>query len=1182
MIRYEHDRYEHDVDSLVADTQSDVLIQASAGTGKTFNLTKRVLAILMKDRIPIEQILVMTFTDAAAAEMQDRIFKAIVEAEMQVKDKQLAEFLRLQKQNFGRHSIGTIHSFAGKVIRQSGDELALMPVQATPDASKATELLKLSAPAYWNESYDLIDEYTNTLYRSAWQREYIQAYAQYEPCFRILEKTGSSSSFFQKLDNLASLSDEHLRAAAQMNRQDVLAIAEHFARSLDVQMRAPWNRLKKLALYHQDAFIEVFPNELEEAFQQAWFTKTGISKKKIVKQPPGIDREELSVRLDHLVKPLLALKAIQDLYRNLRSYEDSGSSDEDHSSALLDISVLETMRDLADVALRWKVFTRWKRAQAGLMNFDDLIEVAHRLMMNFPAVLERVSDRYRHVLVDEFQDTDKRQYEMIQAITSASGKRNVFLVGDMKQAIYGFRGGNVSLIRRVEDEVLEGKRMMRMATLKVSYRSEPEIIDFVNSLFSVALNPIEHERMFQANYLPLEARGDQPSSGAPVNRGTVRVIQYGNLNALNSDDLHDLDKLKAYRFSLQGPQVMDAFYIASFLAGIKADLDGSNYPEYRDIGALMRNNQPAVGVLVRNKSNIDHLTTAFRIFGIQAVVRVGSRFFERQEVSDLYYLTRFLNDAWDDMALAAVLRSPLVGLSDAGLLAIANAVSESNTFEPWWKIIRREEVLRTMIPPDRDVMNIALPKLAAWRMAVRGQRLSTILERAILDTPFLAGQDDAVMVSENCWKLIDIIRSLEDRGQSGVGEICSWLTTQLDMTDDTDALVSGEASVEITTMHRSKGLQYPMVILSNISARGQQNSGIHISPIDTHDEHTPLIIWAPKDGSDDSFDSGTKSFFKELVQHQNRERERAEIIRLFYVATTRAKQHLVISDPSGLQTKNIKNPIKEALQEWMTLAIEQQPDWLTREVLNLEHYQQLMTEIIQRNTQVSELSTEATKALKLLGSDMYERAYKVGTAPMERPSAQKEEEPVVSTEVLAQWNVLRPNDAGTLIHLLLDLPIDDQTLIDQRLRFEVEGLEYDVHAEGLDDDLMRISQHAQLARNALKDRFGVFKTSYSEHAIEVYLENEDDHTTGKWLRGSIDLLAQTDQGDWVIVDFKTAVMAPDQCAVYAREMGYFRQLRLYQQAMFTLSKGQIQVSDEHCLLLFTGLKEKQWLSLAER
>lgn len=1174
-------RYEEDVDHVVADTQSDVLIQASAGTGKTFNLTKRVLAIMVRDRVPIEQILVMTFTDAAAAEMQDRIFKAIVEAEHETKDADLIDFLRLQKQNFGRNSIGTIHSFAGKVIRQSGEELALMSIQATPDRYESTELLKSSASAYWNESYDLIDEYTNTLYRSGWQREFIQAHAQYTPCFRVLEKTGNSSSFFQKLETLSRLSDEHLHAAAQMSRQDLLKIGEHFARKIDDEMRAPWNRLQTFTRYYHDAFTEVFPDQPDDLFQIGWLTKTGLSKKKIVKDPKGIDREVLSERLDQYVKPLIALKTIQDLYYNLLRFVGDGEDGEDNPSALLDLRLHETMRDLADLSLRWKVFTRWKRAHAGLMNFDDLIEVAHRLIIEFPTVLERVSDRYRHVLVDEFQDTDKRQYEMIQAIATASGKRNVFLVGDMKQAIYGFRGGNVSLIRRVEDEVLDGRRQMRMATLKVSYRSEPEIIDFVNSLFSIALNPIEHERMFQASYLPLESRRDQKKADKPASSGTVRIIQYQGLKDLSTEDLQDLEKLKSYRFSLQGPQVMDAFYLASFLAGIKEDQDGSKYPEYRDIGVLMRNNQPAVGVLVRNKSNIDHLTTAFRIFGLQAVVRVGSSFFERQEVSDLYYLSRFLNDAWDDMALAAVLRSPFVGLSDAGLLAIANAVYDAGTSQAWWKMLSRNEVISAMIPPDRDVLKRSVPKLAAWRTAVRGQRLSNILEKAILDTPFLAGQNDAVMVSENCWKLIDIIRSLEDRGQAGVGEICSWLTTQLEMTDDSDALVSGEASIEITTMHRSKGLQYPMVVLSNISARGQQNSGLHISPIDTHEEHTPLVIWAPKEGVDDPFDSGTKSFFKELVQHQHRERERAEMIRLFYVAATRAKQHLVISDPSGLQTKNHKNPIKDALHDWMEHELEQHSSWLIREELDLRSYQHLMAEIIQRSKQESVWTSQTARGLKLLGSDEYQRAYWLGTAPMERPSAQKDEESMARTEVLAQWKVLNPKDAGTLIHLLLDLPTDDQQFHEQRLRFEVEGLEYDMQALGLDQDLEKIYQHAQNARNALKKRFGNFKTSYSEHPVEVYLEDEHESKSGKWLRGSIDLLAQTEQGDWVIVDFKTAVMDKDQLGSYAREMGYHQQLRLYQQAMQSLSKGQIRVADEHCLLLFTGMKEKEWVSLAE-
>jgi hypothetical protein len=240
-----------------------------------------------------------------------------------------------------------------------------------------------------------------------------------------------------------------------------------------------------------------------------------------------------------------------------------------------------------------------------------------------------------------------------------------------------------------------------------------------------------------------------------------------------------------------------------------------------------------------------------------------------------------------------------------------------------------------------------------------------------------------------------------------------------------------------------------------------------------------------------------------------------------------------------------------------------------------------LAEIIQRSKWDSEQLVQGTKALKLLVSDGYERAYRVGTAPMERPSAQKEDDTTLKTEVMAQWKVLSPKDAGTLIHLLLDLPYEDEVHVKRRLRFELEGLEYDPNAESIDTDISMIYQHAETAREALNRRFGTFKTSYSEHPFEAFLTDLNSNKSGTWVRGTIDLLAQTEAGMLPIIDSTPAQPKTSERKAYVRDMGYDRQLKFYQKAMKSMSNASIHVDDKDCLILFTGLKEDQWISLAD-
>ncbi len=1173
--------YEKDYSSVVSDTTSDVLIQASAGTGKTYNLVQRVLAILREDQVPIEQILVMTFTDAAAAEMQTRIYEGIKKAEKDSIDEEERTFFGEQKLRFGRHRIGTLHSFAGWVIRQSGEEVSTMTELPVPEGYEVPMALEGTVGASWTGSYELIDEYMSSMLSAQWRHDFMRAHNGFDPITKLLIITGSMSRIFGLIEKAAGLSDEALRKIARMSTDELIRITSGYAENLTREMEAPFIRLHALAQEFQACLDKEFPANLEEFILQGvdWYTKAGeISKKRVKSDFSGVSRDDILKRFKKVMVPVKSLIDLRQLYDNLVDAIVHSRLD-DNPTGTLDAIAFDNMKLIGEVALRWKQYHRFKRASEGLMNFDDLIEVCHRLVCRNSTVRKRLQQKFKHLLVDEFQDTDARQWEIVHAIHGSDHERKLFLVGDMKQAIYGFRGGNVSLIRKVEQSSIHHGDQMRLATLTVSRRSAKEIIDFVNGLFAPIMSPIGHERMFQANYMPLEPLVDRDQNDPDPGIGSVRYITYEPMHRHNLVNLTAEDQ-RVMEFVGQGRAVIDAYKLAQFISDIRDDVNATKYPEYRNIGDLLRAGKKAIGILLRTQANVNHLMTAFRLFGIQATVRAGSGFFDRQEISDLYYLVRFLDDAWDDLALAAILRSPFFAISDVGLLAIANHVRSESRRISWWVAISGD-INRIKLPKlDRTLLDHAVSLLTQWRSDIRGNRVSDVLSNTLIQTSFLPGQPDVNMATENIHKLIDLIRSFENRGNASIGQVVNWLRLQLESTSSTDAIVPGSSSIEINTMHRSKGLQYPMVILSNVTANTQPNSGLQMSPIDTHEHHTPILSWL---SDEDLLLAGVKgdkkdSFLNNYTRRQIDDREKAELMRLLYVALTRAESHIVISDPDGLSKDTTKSPLQQTLQSHFKHCMDEgRPDWLIQETIDKIAYESLLNEILTRIGGRGDGGGH-DEDLVWAVSDHLHVATQIADADLKRPSDHDDDHLAFDLSWTSQWNVLPPKDAGTLIHMILEWPELDAAELNQRLILELEGLDYDTSQIGVDDDVELLMQHAKNARMFIASNYANALQMISELPFEVWLPGESD-TQGSWVRGSIDLLIEDEGGNWHMVDFKTANVPMESLGEFITSRKYHKQLKFYIDALKAGSQGKIIVSDHCAILLFTAHEGGKAVSL---
>jgi ATP-dependent exoDNAse (exonuclease V) beta subunit len=336
------------------------------------------------------------------------------------------------------------------------------------------------------------------------------------------------------------------------------------------------------------------------------------------------------------------------------------------------------------------------------------------------------------------------------------------------------------------------------------------------------------------------------------------------------------------------------------------------------------------------------------------------------------------------------------------------------------------------------------------------------------------------------------------------------------------------------------------------------------------------MVWR---SAEDIASSGGKkdSFLYNYTKRQIDERENAEALRLLYVALTRAESHIVISDPSGLGGKTNKQ--QKLLSDHIAdLEAGTAPKWLMHEKIGKNEYRLLLDALMSRIGGVKG-DAHQIRPLEWLTTASLDFANELAVAPMTRASDHDRDETTVATLQENPWKVLKPNDAGTLIHMMLEWPELEQEVLDQRLRYELEGLDYS-RQDGITDDITLLKWHADNARAYLRSNFPDARQFISEMPVEAWLDGGQSKS-GEWLRGTIDLLIEDADGIWHLIDFKTAKVPEGQLKDHVVKNKYNVQLKHYLAALAAVSSGAIQVKPSQAVLLFTAFDQGRSIALAE-
>ncbi|MFQ5584189.1 MAG: UvrD-helicase domain-containing protein, partial [Calditrichia bacterium] len=544
---------------------------------------------------------------------------------------------------------------------------------------------------------------------------------------------------------------------------------------------------------------------------------------------------------------------------------------------------------------------KWRRQ---VLDFDDLLLQANKLLQDSPMVLSALRKKYRWILVDEFQDTNTIQSEIIEQI--AGDKNNLFLVGDPKQSIYGFRQADVSIFNEYlqkiprqdtaqlpfepfsQDDPGESTEQERRGVIGLpdNFRSAGKMIHFFNHLFEKVM---QKETEFDVDFAPLNPQRKSPPGFSPqielhLFECDDSLIQENYLPHENAEIIKIIQSL------VQGG---DKFKVIDWENQLPLD--------YRDIA-----------ILTRDRKRWPLLSGALREAGIPFELYRGTGFFQTQEVQDMYYLLKAIGDPEDNFAVIAALRSPYIGVSDAGLFYLSRCRGENysrkltqmaaylrnetpgNTFEEkFLKVIHAQNIQISIGAEDRQALLRAAALLPRWQLSAHRTKFSTLLAelietlnvRAVLRQQEFGGQKIA-----NLGKLIKYAYAYEQKSSMRISDFLDslWRLIKGGGLEGEASLVEETANqVRVLTIHSAKGLEFPVVIIPFMENRFNFKEDIYFHKKDG-------ILLQMKSLRGKSF---AGKYFKEMYRQQTIAEEK----RLFYVAATRAKDHLFFVGANGFK-----------------------------------------------------------------------------------------------------------------------------------------------------------------------------------------------------------------------------------------------------------------------------------------
>lgn len=862
---------------------SDLLVSAAAGSGKTKVLITRMIEKVLDEQQPIDvdQLLVVTFTNAAAAEMRHRMAEALEEA---IAQRPQSVHLRRQLNLLNKAQISTLHSFCLHIVRQYAYLLDIDPGFRIADSTEAALLRddtmsELLEEAYGSDNpeamYRLADSFTADRNDQSIEKlisklyDYSRVHPSPEQWLRMIPQQYEVASL-QSVDELPFI--DPLKLAILHTLEEALALAKEVERvaqlpegplPLEVTAQADQQWLTSaLRIVTEGSWEEAYTY-----FQSLTWVKAGTIKK------DSCD-EELAKRA----------KSLRDTVKKMVNELREAYFTRTPARLLTEMTLMAPMmHTLIELVLRFSQRYEQVKIDKGIVDFSDLEHYALQILAHRTATGELVpSDialeyrqRFEEVLVDEYQDVNLLQESIIQLVKrGGEADGNLFMVGDVKQSIYRFRLAEPLLfLGKYARFTTEGTATGLKIDLNANFRSRKEVLDATNYIFSQIMG----ERVGEIDY-------DEAAALKYGARYPEKEVSTG-LSILYKDDEEEQDDEMEELLQIKSSQAEARFiirkikeYIASG-AEVTDAFNGQKRPiEYRDIVILMR-----------SMTWSGEMFEEFEKAGIPLHAERKDGYFEALEIMVVVNVLRIIDNPYQDIPFASVLRSPIVGLTENELAAVRLAAKNEFFYDALHQWLYSNQ--SALAIETEQKLHHFLRLYEQWRQLARRGSLAELIWQIYTDTHYfemVGWMANGRQRQANLLALHDRALAYEKTSFRGLFRFLRFVDRMKRRGDDLGEVpnvTDQDNVVRMMTIHSSKGLEFPYVFVAGL--------GRAFNKMDFHqpylfDPHFGLAVKAIDPDNRIMYTSLPFLALKETKELEMR----AEEMRILYVAMTRAKEHL--------------------------------------------------------------------------------------------------------------------------------------------------------------------------------------------------------------------------------------------------------------------------------------------------
>ncbi|TWT27960.1 helicase-exonuclease AddAB subunit AddA [Planomicrobium sp. CPCC 101110] len=1173
----------------------DMLVSAAAGSGKTAVLINRMIEKVLDEENPIsvDELLVVTFTNASAAEMRHRMSNALEKA---VAGNPESKHLRKQLRLINKAQISTLHSFCLQVVKQYAYLLEIDPgfriANETEAALLRDDVMEAILEAAYegegaDEVYRLADSFTSDRSDQAMEvlisklYDYSRVHPQPE---QWLEQVPAlyDVPLGASIDSLPFIGD--LKMTIRHALEEALQVTHEGLRIA----AAPDGPALLSDTFELDAAVI---KTAIEALEESWETVYSLAKTFSWAKAASVRKDSCDPELadEAKAKRNQAKKIVNDVFDAYFVRTPKRLLDEMREMAPLMKTLVHLTQTFANQYKALKI-------ERALVDFSDLEHYALRILSdegNPSAIAFEYRNLFKEVLVDEYQDTNMLQETILNLVKSGDEKTgNLFMVGDVKQSIYRFRLAEPMLfLGKYSRFTKEAGQAGLRIDLNANFRSRKEVLDGTNYIFSQIMG----ERVGEIDYdeaAALKALAPYPDQEMPIELALIHEPESEEESSVDDD----FEKSQ-----------WEARYIAGKIRELmeKETLVYDPWKkeqrqlEYSDIVVLMRS-------MTWSGDFVDE----FKKAGIPLYAELTGGYFDALEVMIMMNALRVIDNPYQDIPLVSVLRAPFIGLAENELAEIRLAAPQASFYEAVKVFIRGGSGID---PAAAEKLRRFVFQLEDWRNLARRGSLAELIWQVYLDTNYyemVGAMSNGKQRQANLRALHDRALEYEKTSFRGLFRFLRFIDRMRERGNDLGAaksLSEKENVVRLMTVHKSKGLEFPVVFFAGLgrsfnemdfrkSYLLDQDYGLAVKAVnpDTRIEYTSLPFLAVKE-------------VKELQM-------KAEEMRVLYVAMTRAKERLFLTASVKEIDKQIEKwkvastevRLPEFVRsrakgylDWVGPALSRHPDAADIFKLNgsiLDHHSRFRISVVETRDLLSSAANIDELLQSKAGEEDFtekitdrfdfrypyqhtvEKRSKQSVSEMKRlQMLQRMDEPesFVQTATAERRTVFnRPDfmqekrlsaaDVGTAVHAVMQhIPLD-RKLAAAEIREFVDAL---VGMEILSPDEGKAINVREIERFYESDIAGrLMKATNIKREVPFTYAREDADGDRQIIQGIVDCLFEEPDG-WVLLDYKTDRIRQLSDVPHEMAARYTVQLAVYQEAVEAILRIQIK---ERSLYLFAA------------